>query len=323
MEKTRVCVVGVGYLGEHHARILSQLENVELAGVVDADPKRADEIARKYQTSAYEKLSEIIDKVDAAVVAVPTVSHFETAMTLISAGKDILLEKPIAANIAEANQLVEEAENRKLIFQIGHLERFNGAVMELADHLSTPMFIESHRLGPFAARGTDVDVALDLMIHDIDVLLSIVKSKVKDVRAVGVPVLSNTVDIANARIEFESGCVANITASRVSFEKIRKLRIFQPETYISLDYQTQAIKVYKKTDPVKGETGTIMPGILVKDIHIEKGEPLRNELISFIDCIRTRNTPVVSGRDGRDALDIAMYVKEQTTKQLATLNSIK
>ncbi|MEK7871164.1 MAG: Gfo/Idh/MocA family oxidoreductase [Nitrospirota bacterium] len=302
--ETRTGVIGVGYLGQHHARIYSSMPGVKLVGVADINKERADEIARAYSTTPFYDYRELIGKVDAVSIVVPTVLHHKVAMDLISNDVDILLEKPITTTIAEAEELIREAEGHSLILQIGHLERFNAAMMALASIIKGPRFIESHRLGPFIDRGTDVSVILDLMIHDIDILLSLVASEVEEIRAVGVPVLSSDIDIANARIEFKSGCVANVTASRISKEKMRKIRIFQEDAYISLDYQAQELFVYRKA----GGDGLEKPKIAMDRIEVEKGEPLQAELTAFIDSVRRRTRPLVSGHEGKEALRVALKV---------------
>ncbi|MEK7306775.1 MAG: Gfo/Idh/MocA family oxidoreductase [Nitrospirota bacterium] len=300
----RTGVIGVGYLGQHHARIYSNMPGVKLVGVADIKKERADEIAGTYSTTPFYDYRDLIGKVDAVSIVVPTVLHHKVGMDLISNDVDILLEKPITKTIAEAEDLIREAEGHSLILQIGHLERFNAAMMALARIIKGPRFIESHRLGPFIDRGTDVNVILDLMIHDIDILLSLVASEVEEIRAVGVPVLSSDIDIANARIEFKSGCVANVTASRISKEKMRKIRIFQEDAYISLDYQAQELFVYRRA----GGDGLEKPKIAMESIEVEKGEPLQAELTAFIDSVRRRTKPLVSGHEGKEALRVALKV---------------
>ncbi len=303
MKKIRAGVVGVGYLGEHHARIYSEIPDVELVGVVDPDEERARLIGEKVGCAFYTNHQEILGAVDAVSIAAPTSFHHDLSVDFLRDKVDVLLEKPMTVNLKEADHLIEEAERNQRILQIGHLERFNGAIRKLKEVVNEPRFVESHRIGPFVNRGTDVDVILDLMIHDIDILLSVVQSKVSDIRAVGTPVISSNVDIANARIEFESGCVANVTASRVSLKKERKVRIFQPDTYISLDYQLQELMVYRRViDPNKG------PQILMEKMETAKDEPLRVELEAFIHSVQSRKQPVISGKDGREALKVALEI---------------
>ncbi|MFQ5454689.1 MAG: Gfo/Idh/MocA family protein [Nitrospirota bacterium] len=303
----RTAVIGVGYLGQHHARIYSDIKGIRLVGVVDIIKERAIDIADRFKTLPFFDYKDIMDKVDAVSIAVPTALHYTIALDFLRNGIDVLLEKPITSNISQADELIETAEKKGVILQIGHLERFNSAAMRLTGIINSPRFIESHRLGPFAGRGIDVDVILDLMIHDIDILLSLVKSQVKEVKAVGVPVISSTIDIANARLEFQDGCVANITASRVSREKVRKIRIFQSERYISLDYQNQEIIVCRRMFNKDIEE---RPHISVEKIPIEKEEPLKNELDAFIGYIRKRTRPIVSGKEGMEALKVALEVKD-------------
>lgn len=306
----RVGVVGVGYVGQHHARIYSEMTGVELVGVVDIDETRLQELGARYRIQLCRDYRELLGTVDAVSVAVPTLLHYSIAKEFLERGVDVLVEKPIAQHLAQADELVGVAKADDRIFQVGHIERFNGAVKALEAVVRSPGFIECHRLGPFANRNTDVDVVLDLMIHDIDIVLNLIKSPVVAVTAVGVPVISDQVDIANARLQFESGCVANLTASRVSVERVRRVRIFQRDTFISLDYAQQEIAVYHRipaADPGAETTVTIMK----ENIPIDKAEPLRVELESFIECVRTRKRPLVSGEDGREALKVASQIVEK------------
>jgi predicted dehydrogenase len=310
-EPVRVGVVGVGYVGQHHARIYSELPGVELVGVVDIDEARLRELGVRHRVQLCRDYRELLGKVDAVSVAVPTLLHYPIAKEFLKFGVDVLVEKPIAQSLTQADELVEIAKADERIFQVGHIERFNGAVKALEAIVKSPGFIECHRLGPFAARNTDVDVVLDLMIHDIDIILNLIHSPVTAVSAVGVPVISDQVDIANARLQFESGCVANLTASRVSVERVRRIRIFQRDTFISLDYAQQEIEVYLRI-PGEGDAahGTT-PKIVREDIFIDKAEPLRVELESFIECVRSRKRPLVSGEEGRDALKVASQIVER------------
>ncbi len=305
MEKTRVGVVGVGYLGQFHAEKYARMKGVELAGVVDVDFARAKEIAKRHRTQPFSHHSELLPRVQAVSIAVPTPLHHAIARDFLQKGVDVLLEKPISTTLEEADELIELAESHGRILQIGHLERFSGPLLALEGVVQNPMFIESNRLGPFLLRGTDVDVVLDLMIHDIDIILSWVPSKVKWFHAVGIPVLTSRIDIANVRVEFENGCTANLTASRVSREKMRKIRLFQPTGYLSIDFLRQkAILAGKKKE--EGKRG--LPGIFVKKFPVKKVDPLKMEIESFLQCVRTRATPRVSGRDGRRALDLALQI---------------
>jgi predicted dehydrogenase len=306
----RVGVVGVGYVGQHHARIYSEMTGVELVGVVDIDETRLQELGARYRIQTCRDYRELMGRVDAVSVAVPTLVHYSIAKEFLERGVDVLVEKPIAQSLAQADELVGIARADGRIFQVGHIERFNGAVKALETVVRSPGFIECHRLGPFAHRNTDVDVVLDLMIHDIDIVLNLIKSPVVAVTAVGVPVISDQVDIANARLQFESGCVANLTASRVSVERVRRVRIFQRDTFISLDYSQQEIAVYHRI-PAADSSAETPPTIVKEEIPIDKAEPLRVELESFIECVQTRRRPLVSGEDGRDALKVASQIMEK------------
>ena len=309
-------MVGVGAFGRNHARIYHQLaqqgEAVRLVGVVDPDVARADAVASEFGCRAFGSVEQLVtthSEVQAASVAVPTVRHLETARALMQAGVDVLAEKPLAASLAEADELVRLAQSLNRIGQVGHLERFNPAVRATAPLITQPMFFEVHRLSMFTPRSLDVDVILDLMIHDLDVVLWLVKSPVKEIRAVGLPILSGKADIANVRLEFESGCVANFTASRVSTERVRKLRFFQPRQYISLDYGRQEVLVFSVGEPGEAAgTPSVNPQIKVARPAIVAEEPLRAELRSFLEAVRTRSKPLVSFEDGRRALALALDI---------------
>ena len=308
-----VAVVGVGAFGRNHARIYHQLagqgEAVRLVGVVDPDVARADAVAAEFGCRGFGSVEQLVtthSEVQAASVAVPTVLHLETARGLMEAGVDVLVEKPLAPSLAEADELVGLAQSLNRIGQVGHLERFNPAVRATAPLITQPMFFEVHRLSVFTPRSLDVDVILDLMIHDLDVVLWLVKSPVKEIRAVGLPILSGKADIANVRLEFESGCVANFTASRVSTERVRKLRFFQPRQYVSLDYSRQEVLVFSVGE-AEG-TPSVNPQIKVAKPAIVTEEPLRAELRSFLEAVRTRSKPLVSFEDGRRALAVALDI---------------
>jgi predicted dehydrogenase len=298
----KVGVVGVGHLGREHARIYASLPDVELVGVSDRDRSRASAIASKYGTGSFSDHSELLEMASAVSVAVPTIDHCSLVRDAFEAGTHVLVEKPITSTVDEAAELVEMAKARGLILQVGHVERYNPAVQAITERVTRPLFIECHRLAPFGNRGTDVSVVLDVMIHDLDIVLGFVKSAVKRIDAIGIPVLSPLEDIANARLEFESGCIANLTASRVSAEKMRKIRIFQGDSYISLDYVEQAVKLFRR---VSGESA---PGIMQEEVHVTKDEPLRVELMSFISSIREGKQPLVSGYDGKRALEVARRI---------------
>lgn len=309
-KKIKVAVVGVGYLGEHHARIYSELPDVELVGVVDLSLERARKVAADRGCEALTDLSALFGKVDAASVVVPTPAHFKVSKALLENGIDLLLEKPMTATLDEADELLALAEKRERMLQVGHVERFNAGVRKLKDGLVQARFIECHRMGPFVERGTDVHVILDLMIHDIDIILSLVPSELVEIRATGVPVLTPQIDIANVRLAFANGCVANVTASRVSRERLRKIRIFQPETYLSLDYLLQELVICRRV----AAPGSSRPEVTIDKIQIEKEEPLKAELSAFIQAVRTRSVPKVSGEDGRRALAVALQVVDLIQK---------
>ena len=305
--RVRVGVFGVGSLGQHHVRIYSNLQNAELAGIYDIDKDRAAQVAAANRTRAFDSFDDLASRIDAASVVVPTNLHYETASRLMERKIHLLVEKPIAATTGEAEKMVDIARRNEIILQVGHIERFNPVMKFLEDNLSMPRFIEAIRLAPYPPpretgipRGTEVSVILDLMIHDLDIILHLVRSAVKDVHAVGVPVLSPTEDIANVRILFENGCVANITASRISQEKMRKIRVFQADTYVSLDYMNQSGQLCRKT----GKSIEAMP------VPIDKGEPLAIELESFLSCVLTRGTPVVTGTHASEALKLAVKIRK-------------
>ncbi len=309
-------MVGVGVFGRNHARVYKELEQqgeaVRLLGVVDPDLNRADAVAREFGCKGFGSVEQMLtthSELQAASVAAPTMHHLSVARELLTAGVDVLIEKPLAATLAEADELVGLAAAKKRIAQVGHLERFNPAVRATVPLLTHPMFFEVHRLSVFTPRSLDVDVVLDLMIHDLDIVLAFAKSPVKEVRAVGLPILSGKVDIANVRLEFESGCIANFTASRVSTERVRKLRFFQPRQYVSLDYGRQEVLVFTVGDG--GGTGIPSPNpqIGVTKPPVASEEPLHAELKSFLHAVRERSTPVVPLEDGRRALALALEIE--------------
>lgn len=313
MEKIKVGVVGVGYFGQFHAEKYARMENVELVGVVDTDPSRARAAAKECRTQAFSDHREILDRVQAVSIAVPTPLHYSVAKDFLLRGIDVLLEKPISKSVEEAGELIELAESKGRILQVGHLEEFNGPLLALEGIIRDPVFIESNRLGPFLMRSTDIDIVLDLMIHDIEIILSWVDAPVKWFHAVGIPVLTSHIDIANVRMEFENGCTVNLTASRVSREKVRKIRLFQPNGYLSIDFLTQKVVfASKKESPGKGE----FPEILVEKIPVKKVDPLEMEIRSFLQCVRDRKPPRVSGRDGKRALELALQITRQIEELL-------
>ena len=305
MNKTRIAVIGVGYLGQHQARILAAIPEVDLVAVVDTKPGRAAEIAAKYATAPLADASALVGRVDAVTIATPTISHVEIALPFVKAGVAVLVEKPLAASLAEADRLVKAAAARGTVLATGHTERFNPAVAAALPLVSSPRFIEIHRLGTFPERSLDIDVIFDLMIHDLDVLLAVVGSDVVSVEAVGVNVLTPRVDIANARLRFASGCIANVTASRISRDRVRKARFFQHDSYVSIDYAAQEVEVYRLVAQNGGR-----PAIQGRRVDIVSDEPLRRELADFVEAVRMRRQPAVTGRDGRAALALATCVAE-------------
>ncbi len=302
--RVRVGVVGVGHLGQHHARLLAELPNAELIGIVDTTATRAQAIAAKYGTNTFASPAELLSRVDAVTIAAPTESHIELALPFVEAGIAVLVEKPIAASVADADRLLAAAARRGTIVATGHTERFNPAVVAARPLISAPRFIEIHRLGTFPERSLDIDVIFDLMIHDLDLLLTIVGKEVTSVEAVGVNVLTPRTDIANVRLRFASGCIANLTASRISRERVRKARFFQPQSYVSIDYAAQEVEVYRLT-PTGGR-----PTIEGGKLEIASEEPLRRELADFVEAVRTGAQPGVTGRDGREALALATRIAE-------------
>jgi len=300
MKKIRAAVIGVGYLGRFHAQKYAAMDDVDLVGVIDINAERAGEIAGEANCTAHTDLSSLIDGLDAVSIAVPTSSHAEVSIPLLEKGIHVLLEKPISAHIHEAQQIIDAATRGNAILQIGHLERFNPALLKLADNIKQPMFIEGHRISPFKERGIDVDVILDIMIHDIDIILSLVKSPIASVEAVGVPVLTDDVDIANARIRFESGCIANITASRVSADVMRKIRIFQSNSYISIDFARASVDIYTLNEEKQ---------IGHSHLAMSESDALAAEIRSFIDCIRTGTAVMVDGMAGLRAIEVAHTIK--------------
>lgn len=300
VNKLKVAVIGVGHLGKEHARIYNEIPEAELVGVVDKDIIRAKEIAGLYGVNAYDNIDSIIGRIDAASIAVPTDQHFLIAKKLLNEEKSILVEKPITSTLKEAQALVSLAKKKKLFIQVGHVERFNPIIQALTRLVKNPRFIEIHRLSPFTPRGTEVSVVLDLMIHDIDIILALVRNKIKSIDAIGVDVLTPYEDIANARIVFKNGCVANLTASRVSAERMRKIRIFQPNSYTSVDYYKQEGVYYYK----KGNS------ILKENLTVGKDEPLKLELHEFVKSVLGRKVPKVTGDDALLALKAAEQIKK-------------
>jgi len=305
VKKIKVGVVGVGYFGRFHAEKYAQMEGVELVGVADSDGTRAREVAERYRTQPFFRYSDLFQKVQAVSIAVPTPFHHSITKDCFSQGIDVLLEKPISGTLEEADELIGLAKAKGLILQVGHLERFNGALSGIETKVQHPWFVESHRLGPFSGRGADVDVVLDLMVHDLDIVLSLANSEVKQLHAVGFSILTQTSDVANARVEFENGCTASLTASRASDEKIRKARIFQPGGILSIDYLFQKLFLSKKTALPGREKA---PEMMTEEIPVKKVDPLEVEIASFVQCVRSRKDPRVSGSDGKRALTLALQI---------------
>jgi predicted dehydrogenase len=302
----RVAVIGVGHLGRHHARILSALDGVQLVAVVDRIPERAAEVAAATNTKALTDSRELIGQVDAVTVAVPTEVHAEVAIPFLERGVSALVEKPMARSLTEADAIVAAASASGATLAVGHTERYNPAVTAVLPLVTSPRFIEVHRLGVFPDRSLDIDVVFDLMIHDLDIIIAMVRSEVTSVEAVGVPVLTPRYDIANARLRFASGCIANITASRISRDRVRKIRFFQPDAYLSIDYAEQEVEGWRL---VKREGAK--PSIQGGPLPIEKDEPLRRELADFARAARTKRQPLVDGGAGRRALELATRIAEK------------
>jgi predicted dehydrogenase len=313
LEQIAVGVVGVGSLGFHHARLLREIPGVRLAGIFDIDRERATAVAAELDARAYPGLDELLGDVNAVTIAVPTSSHFEVGRRALEQGCDVLIEKPITTTVDEADDLIRLAAERDRLIQVGHVERFNGAVRACEPYLDNPLFVESHRLAPFAPRGTDVPVVLDLMIHDIDLVLSLVGAPVSDVRAVGVPVLSGNVDIANARLEFEGGPVANITASRVSVQRQRRIRFFQESGYLSLDLGKGTAEFYRRKAGAGAPEEAASLAEVVEHISLRGDgvEPLRLELESFAHAVRREAPVAVTAEEGRRALEVALDIVER------------
>jgi predicted dehydrogenase len=317
LSKIRVAVIGAGVFGRHHLRVLSQSLNATLVGVVDADPERAAMAAAEHNCLTFATLGELQGNIDAAVVATPTSLHAEVGCELLESGIDVLVEKPIAADLASARRLVGTAAKHERMLQVGHLERFNPAVAALKKITDIPLFFEIHRLSLFSPRSLDVDVVLDLMIHDLDIVLDLAGGMPEEIRAAGITILSDKVDIANVRLSFPGGCIANLTASRVSTERVRKLRLFQPHQYISLDYQKQEAVAF--TVGEKQQIG-------FQPLAVTKEEPLRLEVESFLEAVATRRSPLVPGEDGLRALEVARAILDKieehsriVTQRLQTL----
>lgn len=303
----RTAVVGVGYLGKFHAQKYAALESSDLIGVADNNSDNANAVASELGVTAFGDYRELFDKVDAVSIVTPTTLHHKIALEFLSRGIHVLVEKPITVTPEEAEELIQAAEKNQCILQVGHLERFNAAILDLDTVLDNPRFIEAHRLAPYKPRATDVDVVLDLMIHDIDIILATVRSELINIDVSGTKVLSNATDIANARLTFANGCVANVTASRISLKSERKMRIFQPDAYLSIDFQNRIFSYHRKGD---GEMFPGVPDINSTENIYEDGDALQTEIAAFIECVKTGEKPLVSGEDGLRALETATRITE-------------
>ncbi len=318
--KTKIGVIGVGHLGSLHAKMYSQIANCEFIGVFDLDIAKRNLIASQYNVKSFSSCEEMFSDVDAVSIASITSEHFKIAKSALLANINVLIEKPITTTIDEADELIKIAKENKIIIQVGHIERFNPAVMALEKYNINPLFIESHRMAQFNPRGTDVAVVHDLMIHDIDLILSIVKSPVKKIDANGIAVVSNSIDIANARLQFENGCVANVTASRISQNKMRKMRFFQTNAYISIDFQQNLTEIFRLVDENESTKSTMMLGqieegkvkrnIIFEQPEIKEHNALLVEIQSFVNCVEKKSKPIVSGEDGLEALKVAQQILE-------------
>jgi len=326
LRKIRVGVIGVGHLGRHHLRIYSELPEAELTGIYDTDLVKAKAKAEEFNTRHFENLNLLLEKTDAVSLVVPTSFHFSIGQAILKKGVNLLVEKPITETVDQAQRLISLAEEKNLTLQVGHIERFNPAFQAIRGMNLEPKFIESHRLAPFVPRGTDVAVILDLMVHDIDLILSLVKDKIRSIEAAGVPVVSESEDIANARITFEKGCVANITVSRISAKPMRKLRVFQKDTYISMDLLKKKVEIYRLVDAGKVEeqeetvVGKIPlesgKSILYQTPEVTDQDMLTSEIKSFLAAVREKSRPQVSGEDGKRALGVALEIVKKITEHM-------
>ncbi|MCF8060938.1 MAG: Gfo/Idh/MocA family oxidoreductase [Deltaproteobacteria bacterium] len=308
-EKLRVGVVGVGHLGHYHVQKYAALKDARLVGVFDVDRDKAEDMARRYGARAFPDLPALLNEVDALSLAVPTEHHYEEAMRVLDGGVHLLVEKPITYSVDHAARLVDTARGRGLVLQVGHVERFNPPVIEMTSILERPVFFEAHRMNIFTVRGTDVDVVLDLMIHDLDILLNAVRAPVSELHAVGMKVVTESTDIANARIIFENGTVANLTASRVSNKTLRKIRVFQPDAYISVNCARRDLSITRLDgrDVLGGES----PGVTTRKLTYPDSDPLADQIASFVRAVREGSEPEVSGEDGKQALEVALHIMDQ------------
>ncbi|ADH85516.1 Gfo/Idh/MocA family protein [Desulfurivibrio alkaliphilus] len=319
MKKIRVGVIGVGHLGKFHAAKYAAMEEAELVGVADVNPELAQNVAAETGTTPYQDYRQLLPQVDAVSVVVPTVHHHRVAMDCLGQGIDVMVEKPMTTTLAEADELITQAAAGRRILQVGHIERYNPAVTALEQFLTRPLFIESHRIHVFKPRGLDVDVVLDLMIHDIDIILSIVDSPISSIHTVGVPVVTPSTDIANARIIFENGCTANITVSRVSKENVRRLRIFQPQCYISVDYAAKSLMLIRLKDQLNDQG---LPQEEITHHKLPEQDALEEELRDFVSNVRHRTTPKVDGKQGRQALQVAQEIMVQIAENFRRYSDV-
>ena len=310
MKQINIAVIGVGNLGQYHTKIYSEIKEVNLIGIVDVAPKQLEKISKQYGVQGYTDYHDIMDKVDAVSIVTPTTTHYTIGREFLLNNKHCMIEKPITTNLEHAEELISLAQEKNVILQIGHIERFNAAIQELKKHINNPKFIETDRLGPYDPRVGDVGVVLDLMIHDLDIVLFLVKSKVKDIEAFGTSIFSPHEDIVKVRLKFENGCIADLSASRATIGKYRKLRIFQSDAYISVDYAVQKIRIYKKKIP----NPKSMDDIEIVKQKIVRANSLQEELKHFTNCITLKKQPLVSGEHGRDALELALEILKRLQK---------
>jgi len=319
-QKLKIGVIGVGHLGEYHVQKYKAMNDVTLVGVVDINPDRGNEIARRYDTKAYSNHHDILDLVDAVSLAVPTENHFEVAKDILAGGVHLLIEKPITYHLEPADTLISMAGDKELVLQVGLVERFNPAVVEMEPHLNRPIFLESHRMNQFTTRGTDVDVVLDLMIHDLDIFLHLVPAEVKEVHAVGMTVLTGKIDIANVRMIFENGTVGNLTASRVADRTLRKIRIFQPDAYLAVDCYKRELSITRLDGNMRQANG--FPEVVTHKTTYPGRDPLADQISSFVNAVINKKAPVVSGQDGRRALKYALGIIDQIEKGCSDFRTI-
>lgn len=304
-QKIKTAVIGVGHLGKAHARVYHTIEDAELVAVCDTNETTGRELAQAYGAKFTTDFCDLLGDVEAVSVATPTINHHEVTCACLEAGISVLVEKPISRTLEEADEMIRLADAKGVVLQVGHIERFNPAFQALQQQLTCPKFFEAHRMGIFTLRSLDIDVVMDLMVHELDIISSLVKSEVVKIEAVGIPILTQKIDLANARLEFADGCIANITASRVAGERLRKLRVFQPNEYYSLDYAEQQVGMFKLVPP---KDAGALPDIVAQGLEVTKREPLLAEIESFVSSVRSRSAPVVTGAEGRRALALALEV---------------